>query len=187
VAKPVILMRHLATAVTLSDRYVGDSDDCIVPEQSMTIPVEPLPQPILVFSSPARRCRETIAWIQGVFSPSAFVREPIYLDSLRERDLGFLGGMPKSEGRVRYPYLFRGDNFLPDATPPGGETFSEFSERVRVSVERIRQELLQSHAACALVCTHKQFMKMAVCQALAADPDVFWSQVDFTCGATCTI
>ena len=87
-----------------------------------------------VYSSPLRRALETAGPVASVHGLS-----PIPSPAFRELDFGELEGRRYDEIARERPELFR--TWMDDPTAvrfPAGESFSDFSERVRVEFESVR-------------------------------------------------
>lgn len=105
-----------------------------------------------IYCSSALRCIQTLDEYLGVKSVSNI----IYTDRILERDLGDLEGTPRKEAAKLYPTLFCGPHFNVFQTPPNGESFLLFHNRVL----SFWQNLQERDNGDILVCSHNQFLKM---------------------------
>ncbi len=86
-----------------------------------------------IFTSPLIRAAETAAIISRACN-----RPLLYTDALKERNLGPLSGLPKSEVKLKFPEVERAWlNNLPRPPLEGAETETEFAWRVQRAVESI--------------------------------------------------
>lgn len=108
----------------------------------------------LIYSSPSRRCVETISCLRN----NSII--PQYDDRLLERYMGTLEGKSKDNIRNEFPELFKEANqkiyFNLFETPPGGESFYSFYERVY----SFYRECIVLQNRNILICSHNQTLKM---------------------------
>ena len=104
-----------------------------------------------VYCSPALRCRQTMA----CFLKTNIVQTVVYSNMLLERDMGILEGEKRDIAAVHYPELFERKQFHIFKTPPSGESFSDFMQRVR----DFYTNYLETASGDVLICSHNQFLK----------------------------
>ena len=75
------MFRHFATAGNLEKRYIGTTDEPILPVSS----VSGVPEVEIVLASPLLRCRETA----GLLYPRL---DPVLIEGFRECDFGAFEG-----------------------------------------------------------------------------------------------
>lgn len=105
-----------------------------------------------IYCSSALRCIQTLDEYLRVRN----VSDVIYTNAILERNLGNLEGMPRNEASTLYPNLFCGSQYNVFRTPPNGESFQAFYDRVFT----FWQELQNEDSGQILVCSHNQFLKM---------------------------
>jgi broad specificity phosphatase PhoE len=107
-----------------------------------------------VYSSPARRCTETLAELLKDEANSAEIR-----DELRERSMGELEGFSKYEYDRSLPQ-YRGVDVLNSfhARPTGGESYCDVFRRVSGFIEGICSSVSSGKAV--IVCTHDTTIRM---------------------------
>ncbi|VTS04955.1 histidine phosphatase family protein [Tuwongella immobilis] len=143
-------------------RFLGRSDapiHAIADSQARSI-AEQLARhaPSAVWSSPAGRCRATLAALAAVF-PAEFPLPMIQTDErLLEIDYGQLDGLSISEARRQFPEMFtawaRGD----DPTFPGGENTEQVAQRVRAFADTI----WATASGNTITCTHNGVIRCLV-------------------------
>ena len=133
----VILIRHGETEWNLSGRWQGHADSPLSTrgiQQAEALGQRMLKETLDCFySSDLERARHTSSLVGG---PSE--RNPEFMESLRERDLGVLEGLTTEEMKVEYPQeykSFRNDG--PEYQVPGGESFKQFYDRCSGALEEV--------------------------------------------------
>jgi broad specificity phosphatase PhoE len=128
VSAEITLLRHARTEANDTGAYMGDldtpaSDESLREAASMAGALGRRADAVVV-TSPLRRAVATAAAI--------FPAHDVRVDHrLRERSLGEWQGMSHASVRSQWPQAFNADGPLdPRYTPPGGEEFAEFVERV---------------------------------------------------------
>lgn len=145
----VLFLRHFETLHNAEKRICGRSLEVPVlrkPDILCDIPVD------FAICSPAVRCVETL----DAFLRHSQVSSVSYDSALVERDMGRMEGQLRSEMAASYPELFSGNKFRLYQTPPDGETFEAFHNRVKIFWEQVNMK----YNGTLLVCSHNQFMKM---------------------------
>lgn len=132
----------------LSDSWVipGSVDGTIIKQRQ-----------IVLISSPSPRCKYTVQNIE--WNPIASVSIS-YDDRLLERNMGIFAGKLKRNLVLEYSEYFTTVNnkifFKPELTPPYGESFSQFSERIM----SFYNDKLFNFQSDILICSHNQTLKM---------------------------
>lgn len=106
----------------------------------------------VAYCSPALRCRQTME----CFSRTNSVKSVVYNDMLLERNMGRLEGQKRNAAAAHYPELFDGKQFRVFETPPKGEPFSDFMQRVH----GFYTGYLETTSGDVLICSHNQFLKV---------------------------
>lgn len=142
----ILLIRHGETTGDIEDRYGGVYDDSLTEKgrgqlqetaKRLTgIHVDKL------YCSTLKRAKESAEIINATLGI-----EVEYLDNLRERDYGVLGGLTKAEALQKYPEAVELHKD-PANTDPGGEEQMHFIERVLAAFQDI---LKQNHDTVAIV------------------------------------
>ncbi|MEE1132962.1 MAG: histidine phosphatase family protein [Caryophanon sp.] len=121
----VQLMRHEKTAGNVARKYVGQTDDPIVP-----IDREPVTEAAFtVYGSTLQRCRQTAK----LYFPNA-----VYVADARLCELHFGDFEMKTYDELQDDACYRAwiDDPM-NVTPPNGEAFSQFTARVRHAIDDI--------------------------------------------------
>jgi broad specificity phosphatase PhoE len=124
----ILLIRHGETTGDLEGRYGGSYDDHLTDrglEQLGETAQRLIGRQVdKLYSSPLIRARESAEIINNVLKADVE-----FLDGLRERDYGVLGGLTKEEAQQKYPEAVELHKD-PANTDPGGESLLDFTERV---------------------------------------------------------
>lgn len=147
--KHIFFLRHLCTRYNVNDILTGRSNDIPIYEMKEIKVDQDMD---IVYCSTALRCMETL----NIFLRMHKSTKIIYTDRILERNLGILEGKPRKEMILRYPSLFTEGKFSVFATPPNGESFVSFQDRVKKFYE---QEICKNNGN-ILICSHNQFLKM---------------------------
>lgn len=124
----IYLIRHGETTGDIEDRYGGSYDDHLTDlgksqlEETASNLVNKSIQ--IIFSSPLIRTKEASVIIQNTVKCSVE-----FLDGLKERDYGILGGLTKTEAIEKYPNVVEAHK-NPINTDPEGESLNDFQNRV---------------------------------------------------------
>lgn len=125
----VLLIRHGRTKGNLEGRYVGRTDEPLVPSEKEVLKLREIFEPQFLFISPMLRCRETAA----VLFPEC---EPVVIPELAEICFGAFEYLSYQElnGRADYQAWIDSGGAAPF---PGGESREEYQRRVLVGVGRM--------------------------------------------------
>lgn len=107
-----------------------------------------------IYCSPSIRCVKTIELLS---IQSDTVSNIIYDKRLLERNMGSLEGMIKKEVEKKYSDLFREGMFNVFKTPPQGESYECFKERVK---DFYNDYLCVKESNNILICSHNQTLKL---------------------------
>jgi len=152
----IFLLRHLETNNNVKGLVSGRSESEIICNK--LVGVEKIHLLHRVYSSPSERCRETIKLL---FKQFGVVVETIFDDRLLERHMGVFEEQSKNELYETYPdYFILRDSrirFNPLTTPPSGESFDDFSQRI----ESFYMECFSNNNfdTNILICSHNQTLK----------------------------
>ncbi len=118
VRRTVHLIRHEKTKANVERRYIGHTDQPILMPVSADIPINPT----FIFGSDLLRCQQTAA----CYFPHA-----LYIADERLREMDFGDFEMKTYEELKDNASYRAWIDTPDlVTPPNGESFAQFRERV---------------------------------------------------------
>lgn len=147
----IFFLRHLKTLNNDLHIISGQSDSEIIKTDCLKIDFSGFNK---IYCSPSQRCIRTIRLLGN---QSDAISSIIYDKRLLERNMGSIEGMLKKEGKYKYPELFRGETFDVFKTPPGGESFECFKERVKAFYNEF---LCAKQGDNILICSHNQTLKL---------------------------
>jgi broad specificity phosphatase PhoE len=161
-----LLLRHGQTLMSVERRYAGRSDVPLTETgvQQAAAAAKRLASAGIgaIVSSPLQRTvrtAEEVAAVTGV---------PVLTDEgFRETDFGAWEGLTFAEVRERWPSEVTAWLADPSVAPPGGESFTQVSERVTAALHRITAE--RAHQT-VLIVSHVTPIKTLVAAALLAPP-----------------
>lgn len=134
----ILLIRHGETTGDLEDRYGGSYDDPLTEEgqRQLQNTAQRLAgtQVDKLYSSTLIRAKQSTEIINIELKT-----EVEFLDGLRERDYGVLGGLTKAEALEKYPEAVELHKD-PANTDPKGESQASFTERVLTVFNSITHE-----------------------------------------------
>lgn len=144
------LIRHGLTQGNLDGKYIGQTDLSLCPEGEKTIRelvnAEIYPEVGKVYSSPLARCLETAELIYPE-------HKLMIVDEISEMNFGEFEG--KTQAQLRdlreYTEWLRGG---PDACPPKGERFEDFSLRCIEGLDTIFNDMIRREVTRAACITH---------------------------------
>lgn len=150
----IYFLRHQKTANNQYGIISGQADSPIITKDIWTGNVN-MDSLDTVYSSPSRRCIETLHLIPGLKLP------PTIDERLLERRMGDFENRSRKELYEEFPTYFRNIGgrvcFQFELTPPNGETYTEFAERISSFCEEIMSATEEKNI---LICSHNQAMKM---------------------------
>lgn len=145
----VLFLRHFETGLNAEKRICGRSLE--VPILTST-PISCETAVDHIVCSTAVRCRQTL----DVFLQRYPVADIRFDPDAVERNMGVMEGELRARMVEAYPAMFCNNKFRVFQTPPGGESFEVFYDRVKWFWKRI---CLESDGT-VLICAHNQFLKM---------------------------
>lgn len=123
----VHLIRHEKTKANFERKYIGWTDESIVVEEQCVVPL----QPNIVYGSDLKRCEETAK----LYFPNA-----IYHQNQHLRELNFGDFEMKTYEQLKTNEQYRKWIDSPETiTPPNGESFHDFTNRVVSVFQQISQ------------------------------------------------
>jgi ribonuclease H / adenosylcobalamin/alpha-ribazole phosphatase len=161
-----VLLRHGQTPMSVQKRYAGRSDVPLtdVGVRQAVAAAKRLASAGLdvIVTSPLRRAVQTAEEV------AAATGAPVMADDdFRETDFGVWEGLTFAEVRERWPAEMAAWLADPAVAPPGGESFTEVSERVNAALLRV---LAARDRQAVLIVSHVTPIKMLVAKALLAPP-----------------
>jgi ribonuclease H / adenosylcobalamin/alpha-ribazole phosphatase len=161
-----VLLRHGQTPMSVQKRYVGRSD---VPLTDLGVRQAVAAAKRLasagldvIVTSPLRRAVQTAEEV------AAATGAPVVADEgFRETDFGAWEGLTFAEVREGWSAEMTAWLADPAVAPPGGESFTEVSERVTAALDRV---LAARERQAVLIVSHVTPIKMLVAKALLAPP-----------------
>lgn len=176
-------MRHATTDASASGRNLGGTTDMPLSAagnrlaetlaQTLRAELAELPHDeVRLVSSPARRCRETIAPVAAMLGRAG--DEVIAEAGLLEIDYGAWDGLTPEECLVRDPELRRAWLADPFATRcPNGESGADVAARAFPILDRITAWLGEDRARCAVVVAHNHVNRVALARIMG------WPMADY--------
>jgi probable phosphoglycerate mutase len=148
---PTVLLRHGQTSMSVHNRYAGRSDvpltDTGVQQAAAAAKRLATAGIGAIVTSPLQRAVQTageVAAVTGV---------PVVTDDgFRETDFGAWEGLTFAEVRERWPSEMTAWLADPAVAPPGGESFTEVSERVTAALLAPPPALYRMHLDVAALC-----------------------------------
>lgn len=169
------VIRHCATEYNASNLISGNSDVPII-DENVDISCYIRSNKIKVYSSPLKRCIQT-----GEILKRKIKFEHIEIDNrLKERNMGIFDGADRKICVQKCPDMFTADGkFIPEKTPPHGESFEDFYERVfhfwfDVCAELENQDII--------VISHNQTLKVLYSIVKGENIRKIWKQLYFENG-----
>jgi probable phosphoglycerate mutase len=172
----LVLARHSTTAASAAGRNLGRDSDLPLTDsgrelagalgRTLLAELERLPVDALrLISSPARRCRETIA---EVASAIGHPYEHLELDpALWEIDYGDWDGLLPEECAERDPELRAAWEDDPYGVRcPNGESGSDVAARALPSLDAVERWAGEDRARCAIVVAHNHVNRVRLCKLL---------------------
>lgn len=169
----LLLARHSVTAASASGRNLGQSSDpplvaagaalAVRLGEAIAFELGELPHDALrLVSSPAARCRQTIAPIAEALGVAQARIE--VAPGLIEIDYGAWEGLTPDECRARDPELRPAWEADPFATRcPGGESGADVAARAFPVLEEVEAWLAADRDRCAVVVAHNHVNRLRLC------------------------
>ena len=161
-----VLLRHGQTPMSVQKRYAGRSDPPLTEAgvQQAAAAAKRLASAGfgVIVTSPLLRTVQTAQAVAAV-TGAAVVTD----DGFRETDFGAWEGLTFAEVRERWPAELSAWLADPEVAPPGGESFTDVSERVTAAMDRL---LAARAGQTVLIVSHVTPIKTLVAAALLAPP-----------------
>ena len=142
----IYLIRHGQTEGNTLKRYIGVTDEPLLPEEKNRLKLKNYPHVELIFTSPLLRCRQTA---EAIYPK----RNAIIVPNLSECDFGVFENKNWKElnGSVQYQEWIESNGTM---AFPGGEDPKDFKERSCRAFEEIIYECYRRGAHSAAIVTH---------------------------------
>lgn len=160
----IALIRHFATKGNLEKRYIGTTDEGILPEAVKTGRTYPKVQTVI--ASPMKRCQETARFIYG--------GEPYLCEAFRECDFGLFENRNYEELKEEPAYQKWLASMGKDPFPEG-ESAEVFKERCRSGFYRCVDQLMKENIQSAAMVVHGGTI-MAVMEAYGVPKKEFYDR-----------
>lgn len=151
----IYFLRHQTTFNNKFGLVSGQADSPIIKEKIHIENDENIKNIEIVYSSPSQRCIDTLHFIPEL------TKLPIIDKRLMERKMGDFENCFRQDLYQIFPDFFRIINnqicFRYELTPPNGESFSEFENRISSFCSEI---ILHCEDRNILICSHNQTIKM---------------------------
>lgn len=144
------LIRHGITSGNLEGKYIGTTDLPLCEEGvdaiSSLVALDVYPHVQKVYSSPLKRCLETV----DIIYPERLLKR---IDGIAEMDFGEYEGKTHEELSADKDYIewLKGGY---EAAAPGGESFGHFTIRCLDGLEEIFKDMMANDVTSAAVITH---------------------------------
>ena len=170
----IYFLRHCKTYHNADNLICGQSESKLV-EHPIVLNDFIFPKgDVKIFSSPSSRCLETA----NLLSLSIDNNTKIIRDArLLERNMGDWEGEFKDAIITKNPNMFIQGCFIPQYTPPNGETFAAFRDRLQFFYDE-----LINNVGTIVISSHNQSLKMLYCILLGIDLDNAWPRTGFKNG-----
>jgi len=166
IKKSVYLIRHLLTDEHKKGVYIGDVGDPSISHGAKdeflskvkSLKDEMYSSDPALFSSPARRCVETLEMVCGEYkSDETRIKQ---VEGLADTKIGGFSGMTLKEIKAKYPDEFGKWVYKPDLVRfPGGETYGEVQRRAWDEFVRIVED---TGDKTVYICSHVDLIRMIV-------------------------
>jgi probable phosphoglycerate mutase len=168
VATRLLVIRHGETTWGAEGKFAGRQDVPLTPRgrRQASSAAQRLRRlaPVAVLTSPLQRCRLTAEAIAGAVGAEVLVRDEL-LDGTLGEWTGFTAAEIESGWRAEFT-AWRSD---PDATPPGGESFTAIRQRVQPLLAEVTRRY---RGRTVVLVTHAATAKMILAWALDAPSEV---------------
>lgn len=154
----LFVIRHCRTEYNASHRISGQFDSPIV-DFSIDASIFDLfchqYKEITIISSPLTRCQKTVEYFLNQHAEHV---SHVFIDlRIIERGMGSWEGQLKKEILTKHPHYNYRDQFNPLYTPPQGETFNDFLNRIDKFIDDLY--VMQSKSP-LLICAHNNSLKL---------------------------
>lgn len=152
--KRLFFLRHCKTEFNKNGYISGQKNSPIISKQ-LYIDEHSIHMPdSLIITSPLERCMTTVHSLISIMGhPKKLLINP----NIAERSMGIWEGQARKQIIHDYPDYFNSGEFNPLCTPPNGETFQDFADRISDFERELKNHLLTHNI---IVCSHNQALKM---------------------------
>ena len=161
----IVLIRHFLTKGNEERRYVGRTDESIVPERIHEQRCECYPSVEAIVSSPMKRCIETASYVYKG-------QNPYVAEELKECDFGLFEYKNYEELKhySAYQTWLHSGGTIPF---PGGESQETFQNRCIIGFEKAVEYLIQCNVKRAAFVVHGGTI-MSILSAYSDPPSMFY-------------
>lgn len=171
-------LRHCKTEYGNQNIITGQSNvDILCSEKQIDLTQYCKSNNLIIFSSPLKRCRETIEIFKNTVK---YDSKTVFCDELIERNMGVFEGVKRKEALKIYPDFFKDGKLIYEKTPPDGESLSHIFRRVDLFINDILYEEIYDHDV--LICSHNHIMKMLYFKIIGIPMEENWYNTKFTEG-----
>lgn len=146
-------IRHLKTNVNNENIISGQIDFDILPDQQIIYNKELKGEEFIVYSSPSKRCIDTVKKLDEIVTIKDFSID----ERLLERNLGILEGISKIDAQNKYPDLFYKGRIRVDANIQNAENVEDVVLRISNFLKSIVEISKNKNI---LICSHNQTLKI---------------------------
>ncbi|GHT56920.1 alpha-ribazole phosphatase [Spirochaetia bacterium] len=175
--KDLYLIRHGKSTFNSKNIITGQMDvhldNCIIDTSAYNSSVS---ERAVVISSPASRCLTTS---KNICKEIPIENGLLIDDRLIERGLGIFEGKLREEAIKENPHYFNNNKFIYSLTPPNGESFQSFSERIDSFYIYLNQVICKN---AVIVCSHNQTLKYLYSKIMDVNLDKIWYSNNFKNG-----
>ena len=150
------LLRHCVTHNNVKKIFTGRIDMEICENQEIDFNGLTIPSKAIIFCSSMIRCRQTAKLL---YAHILAAEEIHYCELLLERCFGIFEGMSKVAVQNEYPWFFSDGEFNFLQTPPDGESYEEFCQRIVLFWTKYSIASLAKHQD-VLIITHSNVLKV---------------------------
>ena len=155
-------LRHCKTQFNADGMISGCLDSELI-ENEITYQEEMMNwDNVTIFSSDLMRCKKTLGILLENIRISPVI---VYTSALRERNMGLFEGKRRADLQKKYPQYFINQRFCHQFTPPQGESFYDFLQRVDGFINNeflpYKNRNVQENF---IICAHNQILKLLYCR-----------------------
>ena len=178
-------LRHCKTQFNADGMISGCLDSELI-ENEITYQEEMMNwDNVTIFSSDLMRCKKTLGILLENIRISPVI---VYTSALRERNMGLFEGKRRSDLQKKYPQYFINQRFCHQFTPPQGESFYDFLQRVDGFINNeflpYKNRNVQENF---IICAHNQILKLLYCRLQNVSIEENWMSLDFPSGTVVKI
>lgn len=167
-------IRHFLTKEYLNEIFMGQKQYSICNTDIKTNNLFDSLEYCTIFASPLRRCQQTVDYLVQKITNITF--NVTFLDGLMERGLGDFEGKQKEQIRRNLDFFLDG-KFIITKTPPNGESFLDFRNRVDKAIN-----IISKAKGNILIVSHLQTLRMIRFCMLGSYDYTTWYDINYPHG-----